>query len=130
MFEELARNNKAEISVHQCDGTWVVFINGMQLPSVEEHKLSTSSSGEAEIILKIMYNKTWLWCAKQKKGEKIMDRQKIEAVLEALDGISKADWKCIKSVIEGSFKKKEREIDDSISLSFSEINATNHSLFG
>lgn len=58
-----------------------------------------------------------------------MDKQKIASILEQLNGLSSVEWFKIKYLVDNSFDKKQREFEDGLKLSDSDIQKIIHELF-
>ena len=60
-----------------------------------------------------------------------MDKSVLLEKANALDGISLADWKHLKLIVDESFQKKERELETALKLSCAEdVKAAIQSLLG
>lgn len=58
-----------------------------------------------------------------------MNKNKIEFILKQFDGLSSTEWVKIKYLIDNSFNKKQREFEDNLKLSDSDIQNVIRELF-
>lgn len=58
-----------------------------------------------------------------------MNKNKIEFILKQFDGLSSIEWAKIKYLIDNSFNKKQREFEDNLKLSDSDIQNVIRELF-